>query len=184
MHGAAGTSGAEKWQNMAFSWGNIRFVRPFWTEAFLNLPSKWVIHREIKEEHLSIWQHSLVDASEWSLQGWHNFEEHQKGGFHFILYYILQETRGDTAALRRTSAIPVLWSWGLHWNTSWLMGTFKHLQLVGIFTCYNFLFFTLHSSHFCFLWYFIGLIKLLKEMEVPQSLYIRNELLSTSLKEP
>lgn len=62
--GAAGTSDAEKWQNMAFSWGNIRFVRPFWTKAFLNPPEKWVIHREIKEEQLSIWQHSLVDASE------------------------------------------------------------------------------------------------------------------------
>lgn len=50
-------------------------------------------------------------------------------------------------------------SQGLHQNISWLTRTFKHFQLVGMFSCYNSLFYTHHSSHFCFLLYFTGLIR-------------------------
>lgn len=146
-------------QNVAFSWGTNRSVRPFWAEAFLNLPAKRVICHQIKEEQLGIWQHSLADASEWFLQVLQSFEEHWNGIFHFSLCYLLQEIRGDTTVLGRTSVICVSCSQGIHQNISRLTRIFKHFQLVGIFSCCNCLFFILHSSHFCFLLYVTGLIK-------------------------
>lgn len=130
-------------QNVAFGWGTIRPVRLFWTEAVLNLPAKWVICHQIKEEQLGISQHSWLDASEWFLQRLKSFEEHWKGIFHFSLCYLLQEIWGDTTVRRRTFVICVYCSQGLHQNISCLTRTFKHFQLVAIFRCYNSLF-----SHF------------------------------------
>lgn len=127
-------------QKVAFGWGTIRSLRLFWTEAFLNLPAKWVICHQMKEEQLGIWQHSLVDASQWFHWGLQSFEEHWKGIFHFSLCYLLQEIRGDTNELRTC----VSCSQGIHQNISCLTRDFKHFQLVGFFSCYKFLFFTLH----------------------------------------
>lgn len=66
------------------------------------------------------------------------------------------------------------------------MRTFKHFQLIDNLICYNSFvgFFTLYSSHFCFLFYFTALMKSSKEREEPPSLCLRKKPISTLPKEP
>lgn len=128
---------------MAFRWGNVRFVKPFFS---LSEPACKMSDVQVDQGRASQPLIVFISWGFWIISP--RMEEFWRGlkriFFHFSLHYLQQEIKGCTAVLKRTFHMTMLCSWDLHQNISCLIRICKRFELVEYFICVS----TVNNSSF------------------------------------